>query len=113
MFPEDEIVGEEDADDLRNNDSLRDLVWELVQAAKLDDSAAEAKIGGPIKSADHMLEAIDGGRSQGGNKGRIWALDPIDGTKGFLRGGQYAVCLGLLVDGCTDRGRYRLPKSSC
>lgn len=28
-----------------------------------------------------------------------WALDPIDGTKGFLRGGQYAVCLGLLVDG--------------
>lgn len=28
-----------------------------------------------------------------------WALDPIDGTKGFLRGGQYAVCLGLIVDG--------------
>lgn len=28
-----------------------------------------------------------------------WALDPIDGTKGFLRGGQYAVCLGLLNDG--------------
>lgn len=29
----------------------------------------------------------------------IWALDPIDGTKGFLRGGQYAVCLALMVDG--------------
>lgn len=28
-----------------------------------------------------------------------WALDPIDGTKGFLRGGQYAVCLGLLKEG--------------
>ena len=26
-------------------------------------------------------------------------MDPIDGTKGFLRGGQYAVCLGLLLDG--------------
>ena len=29
----------------------------------------------------------------------MWALDPIDGTKGFLRGGQYAVCLALLEDG--------------
>ena len=29
----------------------------------------------------------------------VWALDPIDGTKGFLRGGQYAVCLALLEDG--------------
>jgi len=29
----------------------------------------------------------------------MWTLDPIDGTKGFLRGGQYAVCLALIVDG--------------
>lgn len=29
----------------------------------------------------------------------IWALDPIDGTAGFLRGAQYAVCLALMVDG--------------
>lgn len=28
----------------------------------------------------------------------MWTLDPIDGTKGFLRGGQYAVCLALIVD---------------
>jgi 3'(2'), 5'-bisphosphate nucleotidase len=28
----------------------------------------------------------------------MWTLDPIDGTKGFLRGGQYAVCLALLID---------------
>lgn len=26
-------------------------------------------------------------------------MDPIDGTKGFLRQGQYAVCLGLIQDG--------------
>ncbi|KAF2193537.1 3(2),5-bisphosphate nucleotidase HAL2 [Zopfia rhizophila CBS 207.26] len=98
-FPNDEVVGEEDADDLRSNPSLRDLVWGLVQQAKLESVEEEEKIGGPIKSAEDMLTAIDGGRSQGGNKGRIWALDPIDGTKGFLRGGQYAVCLALLVDG--------------
>lgn len=28
---------------------------------------------------------------------RFWTIDPIDGTKGFLReDGQYAVCLALL-----------------
>ncbi|MGH7472824.1 MAG: inositol monophosphatase family protein, partial [Candidatus Methylomirabilales bacterium] len=28
-----------------------------------------------------------------------WALDPIDGTTGFLRGDQYAVALALIEDG--------------
>jgi 3'(2'), 5'-bisphosphate nucleotidase len=98
-FPSDEVVGEEDADDLRNNEALRSQIWSLVQEAKLDDAEAEAVLGGPIKDVDAMLTALDAGRSQGGAKGRIWALDPIDGTKGFLRGGQYAVCLALMVDG--------------
>ena len=31
--------------------------------------------------------------------GRYWALDPIDGTKGFLRGDQYAIALALIDDG--------------
>jgi len=30
---------------------------------------------------------------------RYWTLDPIDGTKGFLRGEQYAVALGLIENG--------------
>lgn len=109
VFPEDEVVGEEDADDLRANDSLRDLVWDLVQSARLDNSAAEDKLGGPLKSKEAMLEAIDAGRSAGGRKGRIWALDPIDGTKGFLRGGQYAVCLALMVDGVPTVGVLGCP----
>lgn len=108
-FPNDEVVGEEDADDLRANADLKKLVWDLVQSAKLSDSAAEDTIGGPIKSADDMLTALDGGASQGGNKGRIWALDPIDGTKGFLRGGQYAVCLALMVDGVPTVGVIGCP----
>ena len=29
----------------------------------------------------------------------FWTLDPIDGTTGFLRGGQYAVCLSLIENG--------------
>jgi 3'(2'), 5'-bisphosphate nucleotidase len=98
-FPQDEIVGEEESSSLRDNTTLRDEIWSLVQKAKLGDPAAETVLGGPVKSVDAMLEAIDKGKSAGGNKGRIWALDPIDGTKGFLRGGQYAVCLALMVDG--------------
>lgn len=39
----------------------------------------------------------------------IWALDPIDGTKGFLRGDQYAVCLALMVDGKVQAGALGCP----
>jgi hypothetical protein len=34
----------------------------------------------------------------------MWTLDPIDGTKEFLRGRQYAVCLALLVDARVELG---------
>lgn len=98
-FPEDEIVGEEESSSLRDNVNLRDEIWSLVQRSKLEDPSAETVLGGPVKSVDAMLKAIDEGKSAGGNQGRIWALDPIDGTKGYLRGGQYAVCLALIVDG--------------
>ena len=98
-FPDDEIVGEEESSSLRDNVKLRDEIWALVQRTKLEDPSAEMVLGGPVKSVEAMLDAIDEGKSAGGNKGRIWALDPIDGTKGFLRGGQYAVCLALMVDG--------------
>ena len=36
-------------------------------------------------------------------------MDPIDGTKGFLRGGQYAVCLALIVDGIVQLGVVGCP----
>ena len=39
----------------------------------------------------------------------MWTLDPIDGTKGFLRGGQYAVCLALLVDARVELGIIGCP----
>ncbi|KAL9102313.1 MAG: hypothetical protein Q9163_002531 [Psora crenata] len=98
-FPKDEIVAEEEASSLRDNESLGDQVWELVKSTHLEDPPAEYEVGGSIQSKEQMLAAIDAGNSAGGAKGRIWALDPIDGTKGFLRGGQYAVCLALIEDG--------------
>jgi 3'(2'), 5'-bisphosphate nucleotidase len=98
-FPADEIVAEEEASDLRSNEALRNKIWSYVQNTKLDDPKSEQELGGSIGGADEMMDVIDQGNSQGGSKGRIWAIDPIDGTKGFLRGGQYAVCLALMVDG--------------
>jgi 3'(2'), 5'-bisphosphate nucleotidase len=40
---------------------------------------------------------IDRGGGQVGD--RFWTLDPIDGTKGFLRGDQYVVALALIEGG--------------
>ncbi|EKD15195.1 uncharacterized protein L3040_001564 [Drepanopeziza brunnea f. sp. 'multigermtubi'] len=108
-FPNDQVVGEEEASTLREDTKLRDQIWALVKDAKLNDAEAEKVLGGPIESLDAMLDAIDAGNSAGGNKGRIWALDPIDGTKGFLRGGQYAVCLALMVDGDVKVGVLGCP----
>ena len=39
----------------------------------------------------------------------MWTLDPIDGTKGFLRGGQYAVCVALIVDSQVQLGVIGCP----
>ncbi|GAB7363411.1 hypothetical protein MBLNU230_g3688t1 [Neophaeotheca triangularis] len=108
-FPQDEIVAEEEAKDLRENKELRETVWELVKNCRLQDDSAEKELGGSIKDENHMMEVLDQGQSKGGASGRIWAIDPIDGTKGFLRGGQYAVCLGLMIDGDVKVGVLGCP----
>lgn len=108
-FPEDEIIAEEEASSLRENKELADRIWALVKDTKLDDPQAEQELGGPLSDVDLMLAAIDGGGSSGGAKGRIWTVDPIDGTKGFLRGGQYAVCLALIEDGNVQVGVLGCP----
>ena len=47
-----------------------------------------------------VLDWIDhGATSTGGGAGRFWTLDPIDGTKGFLRAEQYAIALALIENG--------------
>ncbi|CAI7570347.1 unnamed protein product [Penicillium glandicola] len=108
-FPNDEIVAEEEASSLREDKNLSAEIWRLVKDIKLDDAESDNILGGPLASEESMLDIIDNGNSAGGPKGRIWALDPIDGTKGFLRGGQYAVCLGLMVDGDVKVGAIGTP----
>jgi 3'(2'), 5'-bisphosphate nucleotidase len=108
-FPDDEVVGEEEASTLRQNGDLRSEIFKLVKETRLKSEEAEKTLGGPITTEDEMLDAIDAGSGSGGPKGRKWALDPIDGTKGFLRGGQYAVCLALMVDGDVKVGVLGCP----
>ena len=86
-FPDIPLVGEEDASDLRKNSDLCDAMMREIHAV---DS---------ILSREAALDAIDRGVYEGGSAGRHWVLDPIDGTKGFLRGDQYAIALGLIQDG--------------
>ncbi|EIN04524.1 nucleotidase HAL2 [Punctularia strigosozonata HHB-11173 SS5] len=115
-FPGDAIVGEEDAADLRGEDatSMRTRIVELANEALAGElglgDMAEWGIGpGQELPAEALLEAIDRGTHAGGRTGRFWTLDPIDGTKGFLRGEQYAVCLSLIVDSQVQLGVIGCP----
>jgi HAL2 family 3'(2'),5'-bisphosphate nucleotidase len=60
-------------------------------------------------SVEQALDWIDlGGVTPDASTDRYWTLDPIDGTKGFLRGEQYAIALALL-----EQGRVQLGVLGC
>ncbi|EFR04862.1 3',5'-bisphosphate nucleotidase [Nannizzia gypsea CBS 118893] len=82
-FPNDEVVAEEEASSLRENKALSSQIWELVKETRLNDTESDWLVGGQMASEEVFLDTLDSGKSAGGPKGRIWALDPIDGTKGF------------------------------
>lgn len=94
-FANDPVVGEEDARELREpaNAGLLDSVVKHVAAAK-----------GASTTREQALDWIDRGGATpplppDGSMKRYWTLDPIDGTKGFLRAEQYAIALALIEDG--------------
>jgi 3'(2'), 5'-bisphosphate nucleotidase len=88
-FPHDPIVGEESAAELRTAEAaaLRKQVVHYAQSIHTGLTEEE------------VLSAIDAGNHSGGTNSRFWTLDPIDGTKGFLRKEQYAVALALIENG--------------
>ena len=86
-FPSDPLVGEEDSAALRTADQKARL--EAVTGFVRDE------LGGV--DADQVCAWIDRGGADPAE--RFWTLDPIDGTKGFLRGDQYVTALALIVDG--------------
>ncbi len=86
-FPQDPVVGEEDAADLRQPD----------MAHPLATVTAQVQHHLPAATAEDVLTWI--GHGNGSVASRYWTLDPIDGTKGFLRGDQYAIALALVEEG--------------
>jgi 3'(2'), 5'-bisphosphate nucleotidase len=87
-FPNDPVIGEEDSSALRSEEN----------AEVRDQLFAEVRSHHPNASAETIFDWIDHGTA-GEYSDRFWTLDPIDGTKGFVRGDQYAIALALLVDG--------------
>lgn len=87
-FPDDPVIAEEDSATLRKAPDP-DILGRVVRHVQAIWPGADA---------DAVCHWID----RGGERhyvDRFWALDPIDGTKGFLRGQQYAIALALIVNG--------------
>ncbi|MBA0865388.1 hypothetical protein Goshw_011699 [Gossypium schwendimanii] len=95
-FPSIPLVAEEDSGFLRSNN----LVDPVVSAVSDHMSFNKKSL-----SHDDVLEAIDrGGKNafaMGTKPATYWILDPIDGTRGFVKGSQalYVVGLSLVVEG--------------
>jgi 3'(2'), 5'-bisphosphate nucleotidase len=90
------VIAEEDAAELQHpkNDRILEHVCRHVRAVGSGTVAgASDQIDG-----DAICRWIGHGGASDYRK-RFWTLDPIDGTKGFLRGGQYAVALALVLEG--------------
>jgi 3'(2'), 5'-bisphosphate nucleotidase len=88
-FPPDTIVAEEDSADLRQPNAKH--------AAKLKQVTRYVQRFQPHADAQTVCDWIDAGNGQVAD--RFWTLDPIDGTKGFLRSDQYAIALALIEAG--------------
>ncbi|MBZ8179387.1 3'(2'),5'-bisphosphate nucleotidase [Oscillatoria salina] len=96
-FPDDPVVAEEDAAMLKQQSNhsrwlqITEYVKTLIPAATPEDVAVW----------------IDRGNGQVAR--RYWTLDPIDGTKGFIRGDRYAIALALIEDGEVRLGVLACP----
>ena len=87
-FPGHGVIAEEGAAQLRAGASPE-------SAALLVRLAGEA-LARPM-SFEQVCDAIDHAGAPGAEY--AWCIDPIDGTKGFLRREQYAVAIGVLREG--------------
>ncbi len=96
-FPNDPVVAEEASEGLRAADQT-EMLSQVTHYVKTQVSQA---------TSDDVCNWIDHGGADSGP--RFWTLDPIDGTKGFLRGEQYAAALALIVDGQVQVGALACP----
>lgn len=97
-FPDAALVGEESAGGLRDEASRGTLeqITRFVQTVE------------PTATAESVCEWID--RGVGEPPATYWTLDPVDGTKGFLRKDQYAVAFALVENGRVVLGALGCPE---
>lgn len=91
QFPDIPIVGEEDSRELKQPKNTKTLET-ILKYIENDDRVNE------ILNKENLFESIDLGGGEPVND-IFWTLDPIDGTKGFLRGEQFAIALALIING--------------
>jgi 3'(2'), 5'-bisphosphate nucleotidase len=96
-FPDDIIVAEEDSTELRNPGHSKILEQVTRHVGNFIPEASLEKVCSWIDYSSHTL------------KKRFWTLDPIDGTKGFLRGDQYAIAFALIEEGVVKFGLMACP----
>ncbi len=96
-FPDAILVGEEQADVLRLPDE-RETLERVTDFVNREIPGVTPKL---------VCEYIDRGVDVPGEN--YWTLDPIDGTKGFLRGAQYACALAYVEDGIVQLGVLGCP----
>lgn len=99
--PEIPLIAEESADLLLSEDGERFLAILLQYLEKYL----------PGVTAEKIVGWISRGKNDDSLKGApcFWTLDPIDGTKGFLRKEQYATALALVENGEVMYGFLGLP----
>jgi 3'(2'), 5'-bisphosphate nucleotidase len=102
-FPDDPIIAEEDSAELRRAEN-RAILNQVVEHVRALDAGSDP-------SPDDVCDWIDLGAA-GEYRSRFWTVDPIDGTKGFLRNEQYAVALALVIDGQIAVGALACPNLS-
>jgi 3'(2'), 5'-bisphosphate nucleotidase len=96
-FPNDVIVAEEDSTELRHPGRSKILEQVTRYVGSLIPEASPEKVCSWIDYSSHTLQK------------RFWTLDPIDGTKGFLRGEQYAIAFALMEEGIVKFGLMACP----
>ena len=113
-FPEDGLVGEESADELRENERLLEEVWGLLEgvADRAGQPDETSRLWRTPESKDRACDLIDKCGAGAPGKGRVWVFDPIDGTKTYIQGELYAINVALLEDGKQVLGIVGLPNLS-
>lgn len=92
------LVAEEDADYLRTPEGADDL----------EKSTGYVHSFFPHATPDKVCRWIEQGKGKPADS--FWTLDPIDGTKGFLRGGQYATALAFIREGKVELAAIGCPE---